>query len=168
MIRGHPSPVATVIRARPIRGVLLGLAAADHRASPAIEVLRLAVNRPETVIDWLDERLFDDPLHRETYRVLVEAATIHEAIDSSPPDVAALLSRLAVEEPVDDPLDPVLLLVRGLGLRELAIERASGAADLEVLATLARMVDLIGQGGERGAASARELLAFVTRQGASS
>ena len=140
----------------------------DHRASPAIEVLRLAVNRPETVIDWLDDRLFDDPLHQETYRALVDAATIHEAIESSPPDVAALLSRLAVEEPVDDPLDPVLLLVRGLGLRELSIERSSGAADLDVLATLARLVDQIGRGGDRGAVAARELLAFVTRQGASS
>ena len=145
-------------RARPV----------DHRASPAIEVLRLAVNRPETVIDWLDDRLFDDPLHQETYRALVDSATIHEAIESSPPDVAALLSRLAVEEPVDDPLDPVLLLVRGFGLRELSIERASGAADLEVLTTLARLVDQIGQGGDRGAAAARDLLAFVTRQGASS
>jgi len=138
------------------------------QSSSAVEVLRLAVNRPETVIDWLDERLFDDPLHRETYRALMEASTIHEAIESAPPDVASLLSRLAVEEPVVDPLDPILLLVRSFGLRELAIERASGNADLDVLARLARLVGQIGEGGDRGAVAARELLTFVTRQGASS
>ena len=132
--------------------------------SPAIEVLRLAVNRPETVVDWLDECLFEDDLHRETYRALVESATIHEAIESSPPDVAALLSRLAVEEPVDDPMDPVLLLVRSLGLRQLAIERSSGEADLDVLASLARLVDQLGT-RDTGVAAARELLQFVTRQG---
>ena len=135
--------------------------------SPAIEVLRLAVNRPETVIDWLHECLFDDPLHRETYQALVASATIHEAIESSPPEVAALLSRLAVEEPAEDPLDPILLLVRSLGIRQLSVERAGGDADLEVLATLARLVDQIGSGAQGGATAARELLTFVTRQGGS-
>lgn len=136
----------------------------EGKASPAIEVLRLAVNRPETVIDWLHESLFADGLHRDTYRVLVEAATIHEAIENAPPDVANLLSRLAVEEPVDDPLDPILLLIRGAGLRHLGIERSSGAPDLEVLTTIARLVDRIG--GSDGAEAARELLTFVTQQGA--
>ena len=135
--------------------------------SPAIEVLRLAVNRPETVIDWLHECLFDDPLHRETYQALVASATIHEAIESSPPEVAALLSRLAVEEPAEDPLDPILLLVRSLGIRQLSVERANGDADLDVLATLARLVDQIGSGAQGGATAARELLTFVTRQGGS-
>ena len=134
-------------------------------SSSAIEVLRLAVNRPEAIVDWLHDRLFEDPLHRDTYRALVESATIHEAIDSSPPAVAALLSRLAVEEPAEDPLDPILLLVRSLGMRELAVERASGAADLDVLAHLARLVGQIGRGEDRGTGAARELLAFVTRQG---
>ena len=124
------------------------------------------MNRPETVIDWLDERLFDVPLHRDTYRSLMESATIHEAIESSPPEVAAFLSRLAVEEPVEDALDPVLLLVRSFGLRQLADERASRDADLEVLTTLARLVDQIGQTGDGGVAAARELLTFVSRQGA--
>ena len=139
---------------------------ASPQASPAVEVLRLAVNRPETVVDWLHECLFDDPLHRETYEALVASATIHEAIESAPPEVAALLSRLAVEEPADDPLDPLLLLVRALGIRALAEERASGDADLDVLATLARLVDQIGAGPPDGAVAARELLQFVTRQGA--
>lgn len=135
--------------------------------SPAIEVLRLAVNRPDAVVDWLDECLFDEPLHIETYRALVQSATIHEAIESSPPEVAEFLSRLAVEEPVEDSLDPVLLLVRGAGVRELSIERSSPEPDLEALATLARLVGELGESKTRQESAARELLLFVTRQGAS-
>ncbi len=134
--------------------------------SPAVEVLRLAVNRPEAVVDWLDECLFDEPLHLETYRALVASATIHEAIESSPPDVAAFLSRLSVEEPVDDALDPVLLQVRATGRRLLAIERSASDPDLEVLATLARLVDRVGPGDD-GLGAARELLTLAARTGGS-
>lgn len=138
--------------------------ATDDQSS-AVEVLRLAVNRPDAVADWLDDVLFDDPVHLGAYRALVEADTIHEAIESAPADVAALLSRLAVEEPVEDPLDPIRLLVRSLGLRELSIARSAADPDLEVLSTLARLVGEVGNDGIRGETAARELLAFVLRQG---
>ena len=137
----------------------------DPGSSPAVEVLRLAVNRPESVIDWLDEALFDEGIHLDAYRSLVESATIHEAIDSAPPDVAALLSKLAVEEPVDDAMDPVLLLIRSVGLRHLSIERSKTSPDLEALTTLARLVDQVGARSDRGEAAARELLTFVSQQG---
>ena len=133
--------------------------------SPAIEVLRLAVNRPEAVIDWLDEALFDEPLYLETYRTLVESATIHEAIESAPPDVSALLAKLAVEEPVEDALDPIFLLIRSVGLRHLSVERSRSDPDLEVLTTLARLVDQVAGGRDLRETSARELLTFVSRQG---
>ncbi len=133
--------------------------------SPALEVLRLAVNRPEAVIDWLDEVLFDEPLHLDAYRMLVESATIHEAIDSSAPDVAALLSKLAVEEPVDDALDPVMLLIRSVGLKHLSVERSRAEPDLEVLTTLARLVDQVAGGKDGRDGAARELLTFVSQQG---
>jgi DNA primase len=133
--------------------------------SSAVEVLRLAVNRPEDVVDWLDGDLFEEPQHREAYAALVESATIHEAIETAPPDVASLLSRLAVEEPAEDALDPILLLVRAAGLRRLAAERAAPSADLDRLTNLARLVGQIGQGKDRGVGAARELLTFVTRQG---
>jgi len=136
-------------------------------SSPAVEVLRLAVNRPQDVVDWLDDSLFDDRLHLETFHALVGSATIHEAIESSPPDVAAFLSRLSVEEPVDDPLDPVLLQVRSTGLRLLAAERSSRDPDLDRLTTLARLLDRIGPDAD-GQAAARELLTFASRTGGSS
>lgn len=137
----------------------------DQASSPAVEVLRLAVNRPEAVIDWLDEALFDEGLHLDAYRALIESATIHEAIDGSPPEVSALLSKLAVEEPVDDAMDPVMLLIRSVGLRHLSIERSKASPDLEALTTLARLVDQVGTRSDRGEVAARELLAFVSRQG---
>ncbi len=136
-------------------------------SSPAVEVLRLAVNRPEEVVDWLEECLFDEAIHLETYRVLMASATIHEAIESAPPDVASFLSRLSVEEPVDDPLDPVLLQVRGTGKRMLAIARSAAEPDLDVLARLARLVDRVGP-GEDGIAAARELLTLASQTGGSS
>lgn len=138
---------------------------ADRRSSPAVEVLRLAVNRPEAVIDWLDAALFDEGLHLDAYRALIDSATIHEAIDSAPPDVSALLSKLAVEEPVDDAMDPVLLLIRSVGLRHLSIERSKAAPDLEALTTLARLVDQVGARTDRREVAARDLLTFVSSQG---
>jgi DNA primase len=134
--------------------------------SPAVEVLRLAVNRPEDVVDWLDECLFEEPLHLETYRALMAATTIHEAIESSPPDVAAFLSRLSVEEPVDDALDPVLLQVRATGRRLLAIERSAQDSDLEVLTRLAGLVGRVGPTDD-GLGAARELLTLAARTGGS-
>lgn len=142
-----------------------GARADTERASPALEVLRVAVNRPEDVAEWVHESLFDESLHLESFRALVSSATIHEAIESSPPDVAALLSRLAVEEPVDDPLDPLMLLIRAAGRRALSIERSRSEPDLAVLANVARLIDDVVARDDRGRAAARELLTFVSRQG---
>jgi DNA primase len=158
---GHDDPGP---RRRPAVGSERGSPAVRRDSSPAVEVLRLAVNRPEEVVDWLDECLFDEPLHLDTFRALVASTTIHEAIESSPPDVAAFLSRLSVEEPVDDPLDPVLLQLRGLGRRLLAVERSAAEPDLERLAMLARLVDRIGAGTD-GEVAARELLTLASRTG---
>ncbi len=133
-------------------------------SSPAVEVLRLAVNRPAEVVAWIDECLFDDALHLATYRALVTHPTIHEAIEGSEPEVAAFLSRLALEEPVEDPLDPVLLVIRATGKRMLSLERSSPSPDLSRLATLARLVDRVGPGAD-GTEAARELLTFASQQG---
>jgi len=69
-----------------------------------------------------------------------------------------------VEEPVDDPLDPVMLQIRLTGRRLLADARAARDPDLDRLATLARLVDRIGP-DEAGQAAARELLTFASRTG---
>ena len=83
--RGGPTPR----RARRIR-----------RSRPGLEALRLAVHRPEEVADRIEDVLFGDELQRRAFLALVEADSLHDAIDGAPPDVADLLRRVAVEEPV--------------------------------------------------------------------
>jgi DNA primase len=98
----------------------------DPSARPGMEALRLAVHRPDSVADRLEAVLFGDDLQRRTFVALAESESLHDAIDAASPDVADLLRRIAVEEPLvpDDPLaDPgevVVLLVREATRRALA------------------------------------------------
>src|SRR5215218_1178834 len=55
-----------------------------------LDVLLYAVHEPELVVDWLDDRLFVDPLTRGVF----------DAIASSDSPVRDLLERVAVEEPI--------------------------------------------------------------------
>jgi hypothetical protein len=96
-----------------------------------MEALRLAVHRPEAVADRLEDVLFSDELQRRAFLALADAENLHDAIDGAPPDVADLLRRVAVEEPVisDEPLrDPVDAVIARL-IRE-ASKRA--LSDLQV------------------------------------
>ena len=111
---------------------------------PGMEALRLAVHRPDLVADRLEEALFADDLLRRAFVALAGADDVHAAVDAAEPDVAGLLRRLSVEEPVlpDDPrgnpADPVVAqLVREAARRELAARRAAarvGEGDLVALA----------------------------------
>ena len=67
---------------------------------PGLEALRLAVHRPEDVADRLEEVLFVDEVQRRAFGLLVEADNLHQAVDRADPEVAELLRRLAVEEPL--------------------------------------------------------------------
>jgi DNA primase len=96
-----------------------------QKAGPGLEALKLAVHRPEEVADRLQPILFIDPLQRDAFVALLEHDNLHDAITSSSPDVAGLLRRITVEEPLSgDPAfgDPVDLVV-GVLLRE-AVRRA--------------------------------------------
>jgi DNA primase len=105
---------------------------------PGLEALRLAVHRPEEVDQRLDEVLFVDDLQRRAFAALTEADNLYEAVEGAPPEVAALLRRVAVEEPVMltdpliDPVDAVVAqLVRGAARRALvglqaAVRTSSG------------------------------------------
>jgi DNA primase len=90
------------------------------RAGPGLEALKLAVHRPEDVADRLHPALFVDALNREAFAALLEHDDLHDAIESASPDVAALLRRATVEEPLmgdpelGDPVDSVMtVLIRG-------------------------------------------------------
>ena len=78
------------------------LPAAVHVDPREEDVLRWAIHSPELVADWLDASLFVDPVARAAFVQLSSAAELHEALATSEGAVAALLERLAVEEPQTD------------------------------------------------------------------
>ena len=65
-----------------------------------LDVLLYAVHEPELVVDWLDERLFVDPLTRGAFDAIASSDSIHDAIVSTEDPVRDLLDRVAVEEPI--------------------------------------------------------------------
>ena len=82
--------------------------------------------------DRIEDVLFGDDLQRRAFLVLAEADNLHEAIDGAPPDVADLLRRVAVEEPVipeDTPIDPVDAVVAQLV--RVATRRALSDLDVQ-------------------------------------
>ena len=90
---------------------------------PGLEALRLAVHRPEAVAGRFDPLLFGDERQRAAFEALRRAGDLHKAIEVSErqvPDVAALLRRLAVEEPSADADDVVVQLVWIASRRALA------------------------------------------------
>jgi DNA primase len=125
---GHPVPRPAV---QPV----------DPSSRPGLEALRLAVHRPETVADRLEDVLFVDDLQRRAFLTLADADNLHDAIDTAPPDVADLLRRVAVEEPVipdetlGDPVDSVIVrLVREAAARaisDLAVQTRTGVAGMD-------------------------------------
>jgi DNA primase len=137
-----------------------------RREGPSLEVLRHAVHDPAAVGEWLDERLFDDPVHRAAYRELLDAEPA-VALASAPPDVADLLARLIVVEPDSEPFDAVRLLHMEVARREIAAIRLAGARDgdgsqaLMDLATLTRVLDGL-RSAQSAADSAGRLLAWLT------
>jgi DNA primase len=111
---------------------------------PGMEALRLAVHHPASVVDRLDEVLFVDDLQRRAFAALTAADSLHQAVEESPPDVAELLRRVAVEEPVMlenplvDPVDAVVAqLVRAASRRAMVGLQASVRTSAGDLATTA-------------------------------
>ncbi|MDQ2754114.1 MAG: DNA primase [Actinomycetota bacterium] len=84
-----------------------------------LEALRLAVHQPETVANRLEAVLFDHALARSAFLALVDAATLHDAVEAADPQTAHLLTRLAVEESEEEPDDVMIRLVERAGSRTL-------------------------------------------------
>ena len=70
-----------------------------------LDVLLYAVHAPELVADWLDARLFSDPIARDAFEAIAESADFHDALANTDGPVHDLLDRIAVEEPIasDEP-----------------------------------------------------------------
>ena len=120
----------------PDRGDAAALAAA-LRPGPGLEALKLVVHRPEDIADRVHAALFNDPLQRQAFVALLECDSVHDAVESGSPEVASLLRRVIVEEPMagdpelGDPVDSVVtVLLRGAARRALAeVEMQSRAVD---------------------------------------
>jgi hypothetical protein len=98
-----------------------------------LDVLLYAVHEPELVVDWLDERLFVDPLTRGAFDAIASSDSIHDAIASTEDPVRDLLERVAVEEPIasDEPET----------LRAHLMANTIGPAAQRVLAGMLRAAD---------------------------
>jgi DNA primase len=133
---------------------------------PGLEALRLAIHRPEAVVDRLEAALFRDDLQRAAFEALVGTDDLHEAIDASPSPVRALLVRLTVEEPMGEPDDVVLQLVRDAARQELTVmtaeARTSPTAPREA-ANVAGWVQELDDPNASVAATARLVAWLVVR-----
>ncbi len=122
------------------RAEVTAVAPADRPSvSAELEALRLAIHRPETVADRLEESLFADELHRSVFRALASATTLHEAIESADPETADLLARLAAGDSDVDADDVMIRLLERAGSRaldELHREARSSAAPQEYAAVI--------------------------------
>jgi DNA primase len=87
---------------------------------PELEALRLAVHHPEKIEGRLDIALFSSALAGAVYAELASAMTLHEAIESAGPEVADLLSQLAVEDTKEDADDVLGQLIAHAAARALA------------------------------------------------
>jgi DNA primase len=101
------------------------------RAGPGLEALKLAVHRPEDVADRVNAVLFSDLVQREAFISLLKHDSVHDAVESASPEVASLLRRVTVEEPLagdpelGDAVDSVVTV-----LLRAAVRRA--LSDMEV------------------------------------
>ncbi len=139
---------------------------------PGLEALRLAIHRPEDVGDRLEAALFRDELQRAAFEALVGTETddLHEVIDTSPPDVRALLVRLTVEEPMGEPDEVVLQLVRDASRQELhriTAEARTSPAAVQEAANVAGWVQELDDPSASVAATARLVAWLVMRAQAS-
>jgi DNA primase len=141
---------------------------------PELEALCLAIHRPEEVAHRFDAVLFGEPLHRRAFEALLEADSLHEAIDHAEPEVADLLARLAVEEPISTTDGVFVRLVREATRRALAdvesqARLAEGSAGAlarfgAVVATVRKDLDELDSKTE-GVAAAARLLAWLSGRG---
>ena len=111
--------------------------ARDHRDSPELEALRLAVHRPDELDGLIVPELFADELLAATYQLLGRCQGLHEVIDSGGPEVAELVQRLSVEESQADPVDVAARLWTPYLERQMAeLTAAQATADLDRLREL--------------------------------
>lgn len=110
-----------------------------QRDTPELEALRLAMHQRSEIIDLIVPELFTDELCATTYSLLGEISSLHEVIEIGGPEVAEVVQRLSVEEPLADPLDVAGLLWQPYLERLMAeTTMAMNSANIEEQAEIAR------------------------------
>jgi DNA primase len=154
-------------------------AAAVLRPGPGLEALKLAVHRPEEVADRVHAVMFTDAAQRQAFTALLEHDSVQEAVESSEPEVAIVLRRVVVEEPVHgdpelgDPVDSVVtVLLREAtrrALSEMEIESRTGGDTWRSRAAETAQVrlwlDQLGESGSGRDAADRLVAWLVEREG---
>ena len=154
-------------------------AATALRPGPGLEALKLAVHRPEEVAERVDAVMFTDAVQRQAFTALLEHDNVQEAVESAEPEVAIVLRRVVVEEPVHgdpelgDPVDSVVtVLLRETTRRALAdmeIESRTGGDTWRTRAAETAQVrlwlDELGESGSGRDAAERLVAWLVEREG---
>jgi len=107
-------------------------ASVSTRLTPEDEAIRVAIHRPDEILDRLAPALFDDPVRREAFEALGDGGLM-AAADRAGPAATGLLRRLAVD-PSDADTEDVLAGIARLAadrvLRELQRD-ARGASSIQ-------------------------------------
>ena len=109
-------------------GQAAGAPSGAGRAGPGLEALKLAVHRPEETADRVHAVLFTDPVQRRAFVALLEHDSVHDAVETASPEVANLLRRVIVEEPLagdpelGDPVDSVVTVLLREATRRALID----------------------------------------------
>ncbi|HWD52329.1 MAG TPA: DNA primase [Acidimicrobiales bacterium] len=130
------------------------VATANGSFRPGLEALRLAIHRPEDVAHRLEAALFSDDLQRTAFQALMTSDDLHQAIDTSPPEVRALLVRLTVEEPTGQPDEVISQLVRSAVRRQLSLATREARTSAEAAAEAAAASVWVQELDDPGAAAA--------------
>ncbi|MGB6058780.1 MAG: DNA primase [Microthrixaceae bacterium] len=79
------------------------------------EALRMLIQHPEFVGEFLIPEFFTHPTVREAYSLVKDSESLSEAIEGASPEVAQLLARLAVEPSVAEAADVLTRLATEVG-----------------------------------------------------
>lgn len=113
-----------------------------ERDTPELEVLRLAVQQGDEVLDLLVPDLFEDQMCATVYDLLSKFGSVHAAIDNGGPEVAEFVQRISVQQSTAEPMDPVALLWRRyLGRLMDEARLAARTASGDTYAQLARDIE---------------------------
>jgi DNA primase len=118
-----------------------------------LDVLLYAVHDPELVADWLDARLFSDPVARGAFEAVADAPNFHDAREAADGPVRELLDRIAVDEPIASEEPETLrahLMANMIGPAAQRVQAAMLRAGDERSSTVKLLLDALAHAREMG------------------